>query len=93
MTKQRMTPENFTRRLAARAAELAAIHGPEGMEIRIADFQDGEIYGVGARFPGPMMHGVQIFPWHEHNPKPEVYAYHCVMALIAWHRRKLGTLH
>mgnify|MGYP001598035385 FL=1 len=40
--KQRMTPENFTRRLAARAAELAAIHGPEGMEIRIADFQDGE---------------------------------------------------
>ena len=90
MAKQRMTEENFLRRLSARAGEIAAIHGPEGMEVRIADFQDGETYGVGARFPGPMMNGVRIFPWHEHNPKPEAYAWQTVTKLIAWWRNKHG---
>jgi hypothetical protein len=86
--KHRTTPEAFLRRLSERAAELAAIHGPEGMEVRIGDFQDGQTYGVGARFPGPMMHGVKIWPWHEHKPKPEVYAWECVTKLIAWWRPK-----
>lgn len=87
MTRARMTEETFLRRLAARSSELAAIHGPDGMEIRVADFQDGESYGVGARFPGRMMQGVTIRPWHEHNPKPEAYAWASVTALIAWWRK------
>lgn len=109
--KQRMTKEAFERRIAERAQEIAAIHGPEGMELRIADFDDEQrTYGVAAKFPYPggeptpedwetvshspkrMMHGVKIWPWHEHKPKPELYAEAAVRALISWHRRKCAEL-
>ena len=92
MSKQRMDRETFGRRLSLRASEVAAIHGPEGMEVRVGEFADEDCYGIAAKFSNNVKHGVRLWPWEHHNPKPEEHAWHAVMMLIAWWRKKYGRL-